>query len=44
MPFFQITGGALLTLILKSSVGAGIKTFDVLNKFPLIDGGGGGGG
>ena len=42
--FFQIVDGALLILILKSSVGGGIKTFDVLNKFPLIDGGGGGGG
>ena len=43
IPFFQIVWGALLPLTLKSSVGGGIKTFDVLNKFPLIDGGGGGG-
>ena len=44
IPFFQIVGGALLILILKSSVGGGIKTFDVLNKFPLLNSGGGGGG
>ena len=32
-------------MILQSLVGGGgIKTFGVLNKFPLIDGGGGGGG
>ena len=39
----KILGKILLVSTLKSSVGGGTAAFMLLNKFPLIEGGGGGG-